>query len=338
MTHFHHATPTLDSKWRAIILFGRNVASYKFALASSLLELSSRQRNFVLLDDLADPFSKAICEHLKTAPKQITSKSSGFLDACREFNEGKIDHATLMRRTVKDGFNNVIDAFHVVGPAEVGSRFFVDERKTRKGILLTDDLFKLREMQQAASLSNEVDARWRLVETAWEMGIAPHHIEADSSQTDFYCITKTRRKAVASCKHALNGYQKGHCFYCPEPIIIGHDGDLAPDVDHFFPWMLERDGHASGLNGVWNLVLACRECNRGTSGKFARVPSLRLVGQLHKRNTYLIDSHHPLREALISQCGSTTEERRFFLQRQYSKAVELLQHTWDPDPKNNAPF
>lgn len=338
MTHFHQITPTLDSKWRAIVLFGRNVASYKFALASSLLDLSSGSRDFVLLDDLADPFSKAICEHLKTAPKQITSRSSRFLDACREFNEGAIDHANLLRETVKGGFNNVIDAFHVVGPAEVGSRFFVDERKTRKGILLTDDLFRLREMQQAASLSNEVDARWRLVETAWEMGIAPHHIEADSSQADFYCITETRRKAVTSCRQALNGYQKGKCFYCPKPIVIGHGGDLAPDVDHFFPWMLERDGHASGLNGVWNLVLACRKCNRGSAGKFDRVPSLRLVGRLHERNSYLIDSHHPLRETLISQCGSTPDERRSFLQRQHSKAVELLQHTWDPDPKNDDPF
>lgn len=338
MTHFHHVTPTLDSKWRSIVLFGRNVASYKFALASSLLELSAGGRDFVPLDDLADPFSKAICEHLKFAPKQITSKSSGFLDACREFNEGKIDHATLLRQTVKDGFNNVIDAFHVVGPAEVGSRFFVDERKTRKGLLLTDDLFKLREMQQAISLSKEVDARWRLVETAWEMGIAPHLIEADSSQTDLYCISNNRRKAVTSCRGALNGYQKGRCFYCFREIVIGHEGNLAPDVDHFFPWMLERDRHASGLNGVWNLVLACQECNRGTSGKFSRVPSLGLVERLHARNNYLIESHHPLRETLISQCGSTMDERGSFLQAHYTKAVELLQHTWHPVPQADASF
>ena len=39
MTIFHDVTPTLDSRWRAIVLFGRNVASYKFALASSLLQV-----------------------------------------------------------------------------------------------------------------------------------------------------------------------------------------------------------------------------------------------------------------------------------------------------------
>jgi hypothetical protein len=338
VTNFHHITPTLDNKWRAIVLFGDNSATYKFALASCLLDLAAQGKDFVTLADLAGPFSKRICDHIKNAPKQKTGDPSEFLRACKSFNEGELDHASLLQKTVQLGFKNVIDAFHIVNKSEVGSRFFIDERKPRKGIKLTDELFRLRDLPQSPSLPNEVDARWRLVETAWEMGIAPHHIEADNSQTDFYCITETRRKAVTSCRHALNGYQKGHCFYCPEPIVIGHGGDLAPDVDHFFPWMLERDGHASGLNGVWNLVLACRECNRGTSGKFARVPSLRLVGQLHKRNTYLIDSHHPLRETLISQCGSTTEERRSFLQRQYSKAVELLQHTWDPAPKNDAPF
>jgi hypothetical protein len=31
--------PSLDNYWRAIILFGRNVASYKFALGKSLLEM-----------------------------------------------------------------------------------------------------------------------------------------------------------------------------------------------------------------------------------------------------------------------------------------------------------
>ena len=36
MSEFCEATPTLDNYWRSIVLFGRNVASYKFALAKSL--------------------------------------------------------------------------------------------------------------------------------------------------------------------------------------------------------------------------------------------------------------------------------------------------------------
>ena len=39
-TSFIGSDPTLEDLWRAIVLFGRNSASYKFALAASLLDLS----------------------------------------------------------------------------------------------------------------------------------------------------------------------------------------------------------------------------------------------------------------------------------------------------------
>ena len=37
MALFEETQPSLDGYWRAIILFGRNVASYKFALGQSLM-------------------------------------------------------------------------------------------------------------------------------------------------------------------------------------------------------------------------------------------------------------------------------------------------------------
>ena len=76
---------TLDTYWRSIILLGRNVASYKFALARSLLELDNNSSE-ILLDEIALPFAKNICSHLKTGDKQITSSSSQFLDYCKDFN------------------------------------------------------------------------------------------------------------------------------------------------------------------------------------------------------------------------------------------------------------
>ncbi len=39
MSKFYEIEPSLENYWRAVILFGRNVASYKFALAKSLHEL-----------------------------------------------------------------------------------------------------------------------------------------------------------------------------------------------------------------------------------------------------------------------------------------------------------
>jgi len=40
ITLFQETHPSLASYWRSVILFGRNVASYKFALAKSLLEIA----------------------------------------------------------------------------------------------------------------------------------------------------------------------------------------------------------------------------------------------------------------------------------------------------------
>ena len=39
---FYNNEPTLENYWRGVILFGKNSASYKFALAKALLEKSGR--------------------------------------------------------------------------------------------------------------------------------------------------------------------------------------------------------------------------------------------------------------------------------------------------------
>ena len=57
MTAFTDTSPDLETYWRSIILFGRNVASYKFALAKSLIEIGGREHELIKLEDLAEPFS-----------------------------------------------------------------------------------------------------------------------------------------------------------------------------------------------------------------------------------------------------------------------------------------
>ena len=156
---FLQYSPTLDNYWRSIILFARNVASYKFALAKSLLEFRERGNDLITLEELVEPFSRNLCSHLAAAPKQATSPSSKFLNTCKSFNEGEISGSQLIEATSKLGFVNVIDAFHTVNQGEIEKKFFLDERKTNKGIRLADDLFSLFEITQFASLSEEVEAR-----------------------------------------------------------------------------------------------------------------------------------------------------------------------------------
>jgi 5-methylcytosine-specific restriction endonuclease McrA len=340
MEEFYEVTPTLDNYWRSIVLFGRNVASYKFALARSLLEFKDRGDDLIRLDELATPFSRNVCEHLTHSPKQATSKSSKFIDSCRKFNAEEIGPQELDKITVQLGFNNVIDAFHVVNQGAIPELFFIDERKENKGIRLTENLFELLGSEQATAFAPEVEARWRLVETAWELNISRDLIAVSyEPEREFLTANKgSQRIGITSCRDALNGYQKGLCFYCFRPISIVPGNDELADVDHFFPHALKGTGVAEPVDGVWNLVLACSDCNRGEGGKFARMPKLGLLRRLKKRNDYLINSHHPLRETLIGQTGSTTEERDLFLQKSHSDAKRILIHTWEPSPEHDPTF
>ena len=348
MERFTDVTSTPDNYWRAVILFGRNVASYKFALGKALLQSAEQGKSVVPLTDLALPFALHICDHLKGCDKQATSRSSSFLDECRKFNRGEVDEARLAESTVRLGFVNVIDAFHVVGRGEVGVRFFTDERETTKGIRLTDDLFRLVGSYQHRNLPSEVEARWRLVETAWELQLPSTALVVTYDADTGGLITETRlnrRKAVAPCRHALNGYQKGKCFYCSADVSVVEGSDDLADVDHVFPHALKaripESGLAGRIDGVWNLVLSCQTCNRGLAGKFDSLPDLRYVDRLHTRNEFLIGSHHPLRETLIGQTGGTEPERRSFLQEAYRCAKYeggLLGANWRPTDEREPAF
>ena len=330
---FLQYSPTLDNYWRSIILFGRNVASYKFALAKSLLEFRERGSDVISLEELAEPFSRNLCSHLAAAPKQATSPSSKFLNTCKLFNEGEISGSQLIEATSKLGFVNVIDAFHTVNQGEIEKKFFLDERKASKGIRLTDDLFSLFETSQFSSLSGEVEARWRLVETAWELNISKRLIAVDFDpiSADLFVNKIGGRVDITSSRDALNGYQKGKCFHCFSDISISPNHPDLADVDHFFPWKLKEHGVAHPVDGVWNLVLACKGCNRGRGGKSARVPSIKLLYRLKKRNDFLINSHHPLRETLIAQTGGSEAVRKSFMQKTYNEAKAILIHEWDPE-------
>ena len=342
MMPFTECQPTLENYWRSIFLFGRNVASYKFALGKSLLDLAKLGNEVVTFEQLAAPFARNVCEHLRIADKQATSRSSRFLDCCRKFNTGKTTLEELVDTTSKLGFANVIDAFHVVHDREVGVRFFTDERKgDEKGIRLTQDLFQLADRFQYQNLPSEIEARWRLVETAWELSLPRHVLTVGYDAMDELLIVNDQRLArrvITGCRDALNGYQKGKCFYCFADVTIDATSDQLADVDHFFPHALKAHGFGQAVDGVWNLVLACRDCNRGSNGKFHKLPNRDLLQRLHTRNNFFIDSHHPLRKTLIDQTGGNELARRQYLQQAYQRARELLIHSWTPETKYEPAF
>ena len=324
MTKFLGIEPTLEDYWRSLILFGHNVACYKFALAKALIEIAPSGKTVITLGELAVPYVKQITEHLKKADKQITSPSSQFLESCRRFNRGELEQDELIDMAVRRGFENVLDAFHNLRSGEIPRSFFNREQwKSAKQITLTDELLQLVANENFMNLEQETEARWRLVETSWSLNISRNLIAVNYDPVEEILFTQSNRRVdITSCRDALNGYQKGKCFYCFKPISLESSSPDFTEVDHFFPHVLRE--YIKPINGVWNLVLACVPCNRGINGKSDSLPDLTYLERLHTRNKFLISSHHPLRETLIQQTGSSEKARVIFLQTNYNEAQRLL--------------
>jgi hypothetical protein len=332
VNEFLSEEPSLDDYWRGIVLYGRNSASYKFALAKSLLEISPQSGQLLKLCDLAPIFAKHIIEHIKHSPKQGTNSNHGkFLQAINTHGIEMPNNDKLIEETVRHGFVDVINAFHIVGSGEISKRFYIDERSSNKGVRITEEFSALMSQIRIDNLQTEVESRWRLVETAWGLGISANliQIQHDAENNQLFTFDKAnRRKSVTSSRGALNGYQRGKCFYCRCEIDVNNG--VETEVDHFFPHVLANDQSFTLINGVWNLVLSCKNCNAGVNGKHAKIPTVDLLFRLHKRNNYLIDSHHPLRETLINQTGKSEVERRQFLGTYHNRALSKLFHTWQP--------
>jgi 5-methylcytosine-specific restriction endonuclease McrA len=334
----------LENYFRAIILFGRNVASYKFALAKSLLELDCSKDSFVSLDDLSKVFSKHIVEHVKSGNRQTTSRSSKFLYACQLYSENKISDDELYDITKKYGFNNVIDAFHNVDSHEKKDSFYEKTiRNNKKGIIVTDNLYNLRESNDLDKLEKEIEGRWNLVETSWEQRNPNMIIEYEPEDMSLFTLRQQSnssyldshlRVKVTDSRYPLSGYQKGKCFYCYDEITHLPNQKNTCDVDHFFPISMQSKFNSNlhlNLNGIWNLVLSCPECNRGEKkGKFAHTPALHLLERLERRNNYYIYSKHPLGDTIMKLTGNTVQERRRYLSKIHELAKKISKFEWTP--------
>jgi 5-methylcytosine-specific restriction endonuclease McrA len=333
---------TEESQFRAVFLFGRNVATYKFALAKSLLQLSKKDKEFISLEELSPIYVQHMLEHVRSGKRQITSSSSKFIQACQLYESEQITWEQLLDVTEKLGFNNVLDAFHNIPDGKLEKAFFEKTVQGKKlGIFLSDNLFKLSESNEFENMYQEVEGRWNLVETAWQERNPNLEVKFDIDKEEFFSLRPVtaqsymnshNRVTLTPVRKPLNGYQKGKCFYCFGSISIDSSKPNTCDIDHFIPLSVQFNSTRDlDLNGVWNLVLSCQDCNRGqVNGKFARLPEKKLLLGLHKRNEYLIDSNHPLKETLIMKTGVSSSSRWRFLETIFSFASSYKHPEWKP--------
>lgn len=334
---FRHGVVTPASTWRALILYGANAATYKFAFGTALLDAASRGADKVSLEELAPRYAELLCEALRREPRQGTASRSRFLDALRARNSGELDAAAVADATTRLGFANVVDAFPQLDGDKAPVQYYEDRRKDRgvRGLVLTPALRELAQSPSAATLTGEVGARWRLVETAWSTGLAPGLVapmQYDEPTETLFVARKLRRRNVTGVVPALSGYQDGRCAYCNG--LMHERGVGQPIVEHVLPFTLlerasplQRPWPGPPLDAVWNLVLACQPCN---SQKAARPPNRAWMSWLIKRNDDLIASHHPLRETLIAQTGPNPAVRRRTVLAAHAEAFERRQTAWAP--------
>lgn len=70
---------------------------------------------------------------------------------------------------------------------------------------------------QAQNIVAETESRWRLVETAWQTGVSANLLGLAYEESTGLIPAggqENRLRDVTSARGALDGYQKGHCFYC----------------------------------------------------------------------------------------------------------------------------
>ncbi|EPD54160.1 hypothetical protein HMPREF1210_00145 [Paenisporosarcina sp. HGH0030] len=334
MNDFIIKSPSIDAYFRGIILFGANTASYKFALAKALIDLTKQNKDFVSERDLALVFLNYMNEHIQNGTPQITSNSSKYFDAFASYNKQHVSLDEMVSLTLSNPFKNVIDRFHTINSQQSPTTFYERTQKNGiKGIVITDNIFKLQEMNHLENIIEEIEGRWRLVEVAWSLKMNPSllNVKYDVSNKSLFIAGNNsyKRIDITSSRSALNGYQKGKCFYCVRDISINKHHPELTDVDHFIPHLLQPSLNHN-LDGVWNLVLSCTTCNRGENGKFTLLPILEYLEKLYERNEYFIMSHHPLRETLINQLGKNSYQRKQFLNEVYNLALTQLLFTWKP--------
>ncbi|WP_456383464.1 hypothetical protein [Persephonella sp.] len=306
---------------RSIILFGKNSSTYKFALCHTLLLQEPKET--LKYEDIRDFFLEELLRHYKNNPKQFLRGETGLTRAFDEYlksSKNQLDWDKLVGIAEKYIYENVFDAFHNIGGGTIDKKFiFFEHDKHNKRLILTDNLNSILEntkLKQFILIENQM--RWSIVEEAWFSGLSPNMLVYNQEKNIFVSVTKNRRTTLRNAVSILIPYQHGKCFYCNRKIDrnSSNNHDNFPDVDHFFPRsILIREINFGNIDksinpdGIWNLVISCKKCNRGDGGKFDQIPSKVFFNKLLKRNIWFIEEHrHSLRNSILISLNASSKK------------------------------
>lgn len=284
--------------WRMLTLYGLNTSTYKIALAECLNNFVSQNISNVSWENLSKSFFDIYKERMKNNMPQLNHETrfTKMEQIVNQFNSGIVDYNEAISFVKENAFRYVISSFHILDSKSIKDEFgiiFFD--KSKNGIILSDSLFNVFNDNEKDSLKRELDARWSLLESAFEMKRKNAQLINDVKM--FYLLQgDSKRTDVTYMKDMLNGYQEGRCFYCGEMLDQNHI-----HVDHVIPRAYIAH------DKPWNLVLSHEFCNESKSDS---LPSEYYIQKLVDRNERLISSNHPLSKKIVEDLGKTPAERK----------------------------
>ena len=302
---------TNEDYWKGIILYGLNAATYKMALARCLLDFSKQGQTHVDWGDLSTKYLDLYIERLNSTsrPQQGNATRLTKMERyVRGINTGNITQAQALDIVAVEAFSDVIPRFQTIGvdTSIAAGRFY--ETDFGKQIILTDEMMGLGENSTTA-LYDEIDARWGLLEGAFQISQSQEQLELANDIRDIYLTNATERTSLTPNIPFLQGYQGNICFYCGNEL--SHD----THVDHVLPRQVIQHDH------IWNLVLAHAQCNMDKSDKLV---GDMFITKLEQRNENIMGSNHPWKARISAELGNTPTKRKQALRMHYENVKAVL--------------
>ncbi|MDB4664411.1 HNH endonuclease [bacterium] len=297
-----------SDRWRALVLYGLNTATYKIALAKTLLELAQSPQTAIQWSDLSKRFFNQYRSRLEAnggLPQSgLAGRRTKMERIVAEFRTGQASEADAIERVGNEAFSDVIPRFHNLGKTqELQGTFY--EIDFGNQLVLKDELFEIA--GDVESLDAEIEARWSLLEGAYT--IQAGDFELANSIRDIYIADGYSRRDLTPNIPFLQGYQGNRCFYCAEAI----SSDV--HVDHVLPrQVLQHDE-------IWNLVLAHGYCNLQ---KEDRLVGEHYVEKLIARNENIMGSNHPWKKKIAAGLGGSPTQRAKATRSHYSNVCSVL--------------
>jgi hypothetical protein len=120
------------------------------------------------MSELAAEFFRQYLGRLQNGMPQLdnVARQTKMETIIARFNLGVVTESEAVNYVEANAFSDVIPRFHTVFEQTIPVRFYIIEKS---GLTLTDDAFTIFNGIQEKSLISEVESRWGLVETAFQL-------------------------------------------------------------------------------------------------------------------------------------------------------------------------